>query len=194
MSKPESNRQKNLLYAACALILILLLVIFFLVGNNRQPTNTIKPTAENRLPAIASSETDQDSKSNSERVQQFMNGLKTQDAQAVFAYLQQNKELEATWTAASKETVTVSAFKYPQIPNGFVIETNFHAISENGRETVYNVLMADENTDGVIDRIIYTNVQNRSDEHVYHNPTDETSVMLWEVALRELARASRLPH
>ena len=54
--------------------------------------------------------------------------------------------------------------------------------------------MADENTDGVIDRIIYTNVQNRSDEHVYHNPTDETSVMLWEVALRELARASRLPH
>lgn len=193
MSNPESNGQKNLLYAACALIIILLSVIFFLVGNNRQPTNTIKPPAENHLSATASSEAAQNGKSNSEQVRQFMNDLKTQDAKAVFAYLQQHKELEATWTAANKETVTASAFKYPQIPNGFVIDTNFHAMTGNGGEAVYNVLMADENTDGVLDRIIYTNMQNRSDEHVYHNPTDETSVMLWEVALRELARASRLP-
>ena len=122
----------------------------------------------------------------------FAANLRKQDAQKIFSYLKDHETLEATWTANDGGTRMVLAAKYPQIKNGFAVDTDLNTTAENGVDgAVYYVLMVDENADGVLDHIIYTNEKDKSDEHVYHNPTDEASLIMWNFSLRELAKAAR---
>jgi hypothetical protein len=122
----------------------------------------------------------------------FMNELRAQDAQKIVAYLQNHKYLEATWTAASGETRGAIAGTREEISDGFAVLTKIETSTEDGRSgDSYDVWMVDENSDGVLDAIMYINSRNPEEKHAYHHPTDEASMLYWNLSLRELAKAAR---
>lgn len=122
----------------------------------------------------------------------FAANLRKQDAQKIFTYLKEHETLDVIWTASGGDERMALASRHDEIKNGFAVGTALNTTAKNGTDgVVYDVLMVDENADGVLDHIIYTNEQDRSDEHIYHNPTDGASLAMWDFSLRELAKAAR---
>ena len=122
----------------------------------------------------------------------FMDELRAQDAQKIFAYLQNHEYLEATWTAASGEIRGAIAGTRAEIHGGFAVLTKIETLTAEGEQgDSYDVWMVDENSDGVLDAIMYINSKNPEEKYAYHHPTDEASMLHWKLSLRELAKAAR---
>lgn len=161
------------------------------IDTGRSQTRNSTQTTEYHKTASNSASPSAGSDAESSPAKQFMNELQTQDAEAVFAYLKDNESLEATWVSNSKELRSAFA-AIDEDRAGFGVQIYLPAMTETGAAgATYKVVMMDDNADGVLDHIMYTNVLNREDEHIYHQPTDEASTILWEVSLRELAKATR---
>ena len=213
--KPERNWEKILLYVVLSFVALLVVAVFMLMNLNqgnqqRQPyPSSYAPaqTAEYQQPASSPSiQTAQENKASSEQAatvpadrqdeplyeEAFAANLRKQDAQKIFAYLQNHKYLEATWTAASGETRGAMAGTREEISDGFAVLTKIETLTEDGRPgDSYDVWMVDENSDGVLDAIMYINSRNPEEKHAYHHPTDEASMLNWKLSLRELAKAAR---
>lgn len=156
------------------------------VGNKQLPSTSVSDTA--RTTNIAEEKETEESLS----LQLIGKQELHQYAQKIFAYLQNHKYLEATWTAASGETRGAIAGTREEISDGFAVLTKIETSTEDGRSgDSYDVWMVDENSDGVLDAIMYINSRNPEEKHAYHHPTDEASMLHWKLSLRELAKAAR---
>lgn len=156
------------------------------VGNKQLPSTSVSDTA--RTTNIAEEKETEESLSLQLIGKQDLH----QYAQKIFAYLQNHKYLEATWTAASGETRGAIAGTRAEIRGGFAVLTKIETLTEDGRPgDSYDVWMVDENSDGVLDAIMYVNSRNQEEKHAYHHPTDEASMLHWKLSLRELAKAAR---
>lgn len=94
-------------------------------------------------------------------------------------YLNQNKILKVNWVSQTGENqnqlLTLNNDK------AVVIKTKMHAGAAGSINTPVDIVMMDKNRDSRLDYIEY-HMQDQN-PHIYNNPTDESSLYLWDTSL-----------
>ncbi|MCF6281274.1 MAG: hypothetical protein L3J28_03540 [Candidatus Polarisedimenticolaceae bacterium] len=94
-------------------------------------------------------------------------------------YLKQNESLKVNWVSQTGENqnqiLTLNNDK------AIIIKTKMYGGTTGGMNTPVSILMMDKNRDSHLDYIEY-HMQDQK-PHIYNNPTDETSLYLWDTSL-----------
>ena len=102
-------------------------------------------------------------------------------------YLKNNKILTVNWTSQTGETQSQNLALNKD--NAVVIKTKMYGGTTDSMDTPVNLVMMDKNRDSRLDYIEY-HMKGRK-PHIYNQPTDESSLYLWETSLAITVKYSK---